>query len=102
MDVFADGVKFNLRGRKYRVRIENEHIDKISITTGIAQGSFLGPLHYLAYENDMGNIIKYSSIYRYADDTFLVIANESLTKVEKMLQLDFTNQCMWSYNAGLV
>lgn len=91
-----------LKDRKYQVKIDNELSDAITISTGTAQGSVIGPLHYLAYVNDMHNIIDNCSVYQYADDTCLVVANKDLLKAISILQNDFTNLCKWSHDAGLV
>lgn len=91
-----------LRNRTCRVKISNEHSDVAVVTTGTAQGSVLGPLHYLTYVNDMENFIKNCSVYQYADDTCLVAADKDLSKAEQSIQNDFDNLCKWSHDAGLV
>ncbi|KAI5646221.1 reverse transcriptase (RNA-dependent DNA polymerase) domain-containing protein [Phthorimaea operculella] len=62
----------------------------------------LGPLHYLAYVNDINNIIRYCTVYQYADDTCLISAANDLHIASKNLQCDFDNVCRWSHDAGLV
>lgn len=47
-----------LNNRKYNVKIDNQLSDEVSVKTGTAQGSVLGPLHYLAYVNDMEKVVK--------------------------------------------
>lgn len=62
----------------------------------------LGPLHYLAYVNDMEHVVNNCSIYQYADDTCLVACSKNLNTAVKYMQEDFTRVSMWSHDAGLV
>lgn len=90
-----------LRNRSYYVKVGNTLSEKVSVTEGTAQGSVLGPLHYLAYVNDMNCVLK-CSVYQFADDTCLVAADKDLRLAERMLQNDFDRVCKWSHDAGLV
>ena len=59
-----------------------------SCTTGVPQGSVLGPLFYILYANDRVELFKDCKVALYADET--VLYKESLsfgTSVDKM-QLD--------------
>ena len=42
-----------------------------NVSTGVPQGSILGPLLFLVYFNDVIEAIEHSSIVKYADDTIL-------------------------------
>ncbi|KAI5639565.1 reverse transcriptase (RNA-dependent DNA polymerase) domain-containing protein [Phthorimaea operculella] len=91
-----------LKNRSYQVKVGTSHSQKETVTGGTAQGSVLGPLHYLAYVNDMNNCVEKCSIYQYADDTCLIAAHECLRTAETLLQDDFNRICQWSHDAGLV
>lgn len=91
-----------LRKRSYKVRVGESHSDEVDVTIGTAQGSVLGPLHYLIYVNDVINVVKHCSLYQFADDTCLIATDTNLTRAAQSLQIDFTSLCKWSHDAGLV
>ena len=61
-----------LSNRRQYVQFGNNKSDTTEITTGVPQGSILGPQLFIIYIND---IIKFSTLFHtiiYADDTILV------------------------------
>jgi hypothetical protein len=56
-----------LLGRTQRVRVRGELSEEVRVTSGLPQGSVLGPLLFLAYINDIVQNIK-STIRLFADD----------------------------------
>jgi len=50
-------IKEFLLGRTQRVRVRGE-LSEVRVTSGVPQGSVLGPLMFLAYVNDIGRNIK--------------------------------------------
>lgn len=91
-----------LDNRSYQVRVEDTFSDSVYITEGTAQGSVLGPLHYLTYVNNLNSVIKRCTVYQFADDTCLMAADKDVSVALKHIQEDFIAICKWSHDSGLV
>ena len=78
-----------LTNRKQRVVINGEASDWLQVTSGVPQGSVLGPLLFLVYINDLDcGVI--SKISKFADDTKL--GGRILTREEgEAIQCDLDN-----------
>ena len=82
-----------LSNRQQQVVIENECSDSVPVTSGVPQGSVLGPILFLIYINDLPDAIK-SKVRLFADDTALNLAVSSL-KDAATLQRDLDRLCLW-------
>lgn len=91
-----------LEERSYVVKIRDTLSTKTKTSEGTAQGSVLGPLHYITYVNDVVNTVKNCEVYQFADDTCLIAADGNIDLAVKKLQIDFTQLTKWSHDAGLV
>jgi hypothetical protein len=64
--------KSYLTNRYQYVKYDNSKSDLLPITTGVPQGSILGPLLFIIYINDMPNASDAFKFTMYADDTTLL------------------------------
>ena len=62
---------------------------------GVPQGSVLSPLLFLIYINDLHNAINFSTVHQFADDTNLLISNESIKTVQTQINLDLKYLVKW-------
>ena len=85
-----------LSGRRHRAVLNNEASDFLPVTSGVPQGSILGPLLFVIFINDMPNAIsKETSLPLFADDSKcfrLVLGREYGDK----LQDDLNELFRWS------
>ena len=65
-----------LGSRSQRVVIDGEESESIPVTSGVPQGSVLGPILFLVYINDLPDEVR-SQVRLFADDTTLYLTLES-------------------------
>ena len=93
-DKLCAWIKSWLTNRKQRVVINGEASDWLKVTSGVPQGSVLGPLLFLIYINDLDCGIT-SKISKFADDTKL--GGKVVTRNDcEAIQRDLDNLSAWS------
>ena len=85
-----------LHGRTQRVVCSGSTSDPVNVTSGIPQGTVLGPLLFLIYINDLPHCIS-SSCSLFADDCLLYRKIETDDDC-RVLQQDLYNVEMWTKN----
>ena len=65
------------------------------ITTGVPQGSILGPILFVMYVNDLPNVVCNCSILMYADDTVLFFTNSDISVIQEKLNDDLSVMGTW-------
>ena len=68
------------KDRKHFVRIENIRSSTMNITSGVPQGSIIGPLMYCIFKNDLPEIFK-NYILLFADDLKFITTTTALVKI---------------------
>ena len=84
-----------LYNRKQRVLYSNILSDTLTLSTGVPQGSTLGPLLFLMYINDLPNILLYSKCILFADSTVLYLGERDRADVYSNIQLDLDAVYTW-------
>jgi len=87
-------IKEWLNGRRQRVSLNGELSAWSNVSSGVPQGSVLGPVLFLIYVNDIDEGIR-STMYKFADDTKLVKEISSQNDV-KELEEDLVKLENWS------
>jgi retron-type reverse transcriptase len=82
-----------LVGRCQRVKVKGKYSEEVMATSGVPQGSVLGPLLFITYVNDIWRNVQ-SKIKFYADDCTLYRKILNDKDMEK-LQIDFDRLGEW-------
>ena len=77
------------------VRLDNVFSKWRPVTTGVPQGSLLGPLLFNLYVNDMNYFITSSSLRIYADDTTEYASDPSLIALQYIVNADLKQLNTW-------
>lgn len=84
-----------LNGRQQKVCVNGETSSWSDVSSGIPQGSVLGPLLFVIYINDLPEVVEHSEAYLFADDT--KIFKDISTEQDCVdLQSDFHALQQWS------
>ena len=90
--------KYYLEGRLQNVSINGVISMYLPITSGVPQGSILGPLLFIIFINDLPLNVTNKSMHIHADDTTQVVAGRNVMEVESTLVEDLRNINKWVSN----
>ena len=79
--------------RTQSVVLDGEESDSVPVTSGVPQGSVLGPILFLIYINDLPDLIT-SKVRLFADDTAVYLTVESPSDGQ-VLQKDLDTLSGW-------
>lgn len=84
-----------LNNRKQVTKIDTHISSELSNTSGVPQGSTLGPLLFLVYINDVVKEINNCSIHLFADDTLLYFSSKDLNHLTETINLELIQLHKW-------
>ena len=85
-----------LSNRFQRVVINGQCSDWVKVTTGVPQGSVLGPLLFLVFINDITSVVNHCDIRLFADDTCLFVKTSNPEIATNFLNNDLANIENWA------
>ena len=94
-----------LSDRYQKVTIRNYSSKLLPVSSGIVQGSVLGPTLFSIFIDNIDKSLEYCSILKYADDIRIYLSslknNESLSELRYKIQCDIDNVFAWSEASGM-
>ena len=80
-----DWFKSFLVNRNQYTSINDANSTSEKVMYGVPQGSVLGPLLFIIFTNDLHVSIKNSKVHHFSDDSNLLLINESLKQINKLI-----------------
>ena len=89
--------------RKQKVRIGSDYSELQRVTSGVVQGTVLGPLLFSMYVNSIDDAVTHCHVLKYADDIrlFLSIPKDNMHDYMVLIQNDINAMVKWVDDAGM-
>ena len=78
--------KSYLAERKQKTKFKKYTSEEHEVTSGVPQGSILGPIFFICFTNDMAENFEDCKIISYADDTQIIVSGNSKYQVKIKLE----------------
>ena len=91
---FVKLINSYLSSRRQCVNLDGVLSESLPVTSGVPQGSVLGPLFFLIFLDDMIDVPEVSKVFCYADDTKLLCHGEFCLN---SAQNDLCSLRLWAY-----
>lgn len=89
-------IKSYLVGRTQVVRCNDLSSDAVAVTSGVPQGSVLGPLLFSLYIDDLPGVLRYCRVQMFADDVQLYCSHPEAATAAAMLNEDLQRVINWA------
>ena len=94
--------KSYLTNRKQQTKFKNFLSDEETVTSGVPQGSIMGPILFISFVNDLPENFQNCKIVSYADDTQILVSGKNTKEIKAKLEnLIETAQKWYSKNSLL-
>ena len=94
-----------LCSRFQRVKIGESLSRALPVTSGVIQGSVLGPTLFNIFVNDVDKCLNYCNIIKYADDIRIYLSSSKstsdMTSLRRNMQTDIDNLSSWASQSGM-
>ena len=98
LNIELEWFKSYLHQRQQAVLCNGKLSSFVDISSGVPQGSVLGPFLFLLFINDISNFAANGCLIDlFADDTIICTSGDSIDEVQSKLQKSLDNICNW-YN----
>ena len=95
------GLQITYSGRSQRVILDGVALQWVPVTSGVPQGSLLGPVLFVLFINDLPDVLlEGTQSALYADNT-KVFSSISSVAVSERLQQALTNLHSWSHDNNI-
>ena len=74
-------IKDYLSNRQQYVALQDVYSSSLSVTCGVPRGFVLGPLLFLIYVNDIGNVLPTKTVKLFVDDTNIFIFHQDISMI---------------------
>ena len=91
-----------LQGRRQCVRLQSSVISSCrAVTSGVPQGSIIGPLLFAAHMGSLEAFSKMTSVYKYADDIIMIFPFANESEINNLVKNEIENISLWCTENGL-